>query len=55
MHVNLLDLDAPSGLRPWEKVTALADSASLTPIDPNVKSKGWRFDESQGVFIGPWI
>ena len=53
-HLNLHELDALSGLRPWEEVTALADSGSLTPIDPNIKSESWRFDESQGIYIGPW-
>lgn len=52
-HLNLLELDALSGLRPWAEVTALADSGSLTPIDPKVESKGWRFDQSQGIYIGP--
>jgi sugar/nucleoside kinase (ribokinase family) len=52
-HLNLLELDALSGLRPWEEVTALADSGKLTPIDPNIKTQGWNFDKSLGVYIGP--
>lgn len=52
-HLNLLELDALSGLRPWEEVAALADSSALTPIDPNIKTKGWSFDESRGVYFGP--
>ncbi|MBN1900378.1 carbohydrate kinase family protein, partial [Candidatus Sumerlaeota bacterium] len=45
-HLNLLELDALSGLRPWEEVTALVDSGALTPIDPNIKTQGWNFDKS---------
>lgn len=52
-HLNLHELDALSGLKPWPEVLALLDSDNLVPIDPHIHAPGWAYNKEQRVYIGP--
>jgi len=52
-HLNLHELDALSGLKPWPDVLALLDSDKLVPIDPYIHAPGWAYNKEQRVYIGP--
>jgi len=52
-YLNLQELDALSGLKPWPEVLELLDSGSLEPVDPHIKAPGWTYDKGQRIYNGP--
>ncbi len=53
-YLNLQELDALSGLKPWGEVESLLDSGTLEENDPNVGAKDWSFDEARRIYVGPY-
>lgn len=48
--LNLQDLDALSGLRPWKDLLELPKSGELKMIDPKISAPGWEKDEENKVW-----
>ena len=49
---NLQELDAVSGIRPWEETTELLERG-MPVIDPHIDSAGWNWNENHGLWTGP--
>ena len=49
---NLTQLDAVSGILPWDETTALADS-DYPLLDADVREAGWEWSAGDRLFHGP--